>query len=69
MIVHRVPNVHRALEMLWVSIKSVERLERKHTRKGIGIGSEGDTFGKIGEVDEVGERELVLVVSVRCDKE
>ena len=27
------------------------------------------TVGKIGEVDEMGERELVLVVSVRCGKE
>ena len=30
---------------------------------------EGDTFGKIGEVHEMGERELVLVVSVMCGKE
>ena len=29
----------------------------------------GETVGKIGEVDEMGERELVLVVSVRCGKE
>ena len=29
----------------------------------------GETVGKIGEVDEIGERELVLVVSVRCGKE
>ena len=29
----------------------------------------GETVGKIGEVDEVGERELVLVDSVRCGKE
>ena len=29
----------------------------------------GETVGKIGEVDETGERELVLVVSVRCGKE
>ena len=29
----------------------------------------GETLGKIGEVDEKGERELVLVVSVRCGKE
>ena len=29
----------------------------------------GETVGKKGEVDEVGERELVLVVSVRCGKE
>ena len=30
---------------------------------------EGETVGKTGEVDEMGERELVLVVSVRCGKE
>ena len=29
----------------------------------------GETVGKIGEVDEMGERELVLVVNVRCGKE
>ena len=29
----------------------------------------GETVGKMGEVDETGERELVLVVSVRCGKE
>ena len=29
----------------------------------------GDTIGKVGEMDEMGERELVLVVSVRCGKE
>ena len=30
---------------------------------------EDETVGKIGEVDEMGERELVPVVSVRCGKE
>ena len=29
----------------------------------------GETVGKTGEADEMGERELVLVVSVRCGKE
>ena len=29
----------------------------------------GETVGKLGEVDEVGERELVLVDSVRCGEE
>ena len=29
----------------------------------------GETVGKIGEVDEMGERELVLVVNVMCGKE
>ena len=31
-----------------------------------GLGREGESVGKVGEV---GERELVLVVSVRCRKE
>ena len=31
-----------------------------------GLGCEGENVGKVGEV---GERELVLVVSVRCGKE
>ena len=35
----------------------------------IGLVCECETVGKIGEVDEMGERELVLVVSVRCGKE
>ena len=30
---------------------------------------EGETVGEMGEVDEKGDRELVLVVSVRCGKE
>ena len=29
----------------------------------------GETVGKIGELDEMDERKLVLVVSVRCGKE
>ena len=29
----------------------------------------GETVGKIGEADDMGERELVLVVSVKCGKE
>ena len=29
----------------------------------------GETVGKKGEVDEMGEKELALVVSVRCGKE
>ena len=29
---------------------------------------ESETVGKVREVDEMGERELVLVVSVRCVK-
>ena len=35
----------------------------------IGLVCKGETVGKKGEVDEMGERELVLVVSVRCGKE
>ena len=35
----------------------------------MGLVCEGETVGKKGEVDEMGERELVLVVSVRCAKE
>ena len=35
----------------------------------IGLVCEGETVGKIGEADEMGERKLVLVVSVRCGKE
>ena len=35
----------------------------------IGLVCEGGTVGKAGEVDEKGERELVLVVSVNCGKE
>ena len=34
-----------------------------------GLVCEFETVGKIGEVDEMDERELVLVVSVRCGKE
>ena len=34
-----------------------------------GLVCEGETVGKMGEVDQMGERELVLVVSVRCGKE
>ena len=35
----------------------------------IGLVCKGETVGKIGEVDEKGDREHVLVVSVRCGKE
>ena len=30
---------------------------------------EGETVGKIGDVDEIGGRKLVLVASVRCGTE
>ena len=36
-----------------------------HWSRIIGLVCEGETVGKIGEIDAVGERELVLVVSVR----
>ena len=35
----------------------------------IGLVCKGETVGKIGEVDEMGERELSIVVSVKCGKE
>ena len=38
-------------------------------RRIIGLVCKGETVGKTREMDEMGERELVLVVSVRCDKE
>ena len=36
--------------------------------KIIGLVCKGETVGKIGEVNEMGERELVPVVSVGCGK-
>ena len=33
------------------------------------LACKSETVGKIGEMDEIGERELVLVVSDRCGKE
>ena len=41
----------------------------KYGSRTIDLVCVGETVGKIGEVDEIGERELVLVVSVRCGKE
>ena len=41
----------------------------KYGLRIIGLVCEGETVGKIGEADEIGERELVLVVSVKCGKE
>ena len=35
----------------------------------IGLVCENETVGKIREVSEMGERELVLVVSVKCGNE
>ena len=43
-------------------------LIRHSVARIIRLVSEGVTVGKIGEVDEMDERELVLVVSVRCGK-
>ena len=37
--------------------------------KIIGFVCEGETVGKIGEVDEMGERVQVLVVSAKCGKD
>ena len=41
----------------------------EHRRVNMGRESKGETVGKIGEEDEMEERELVLVVCVRCGKE
>ena len=40
-----------------------------HGSRITGLVCKGETVGKVEEVDEMGERELVLVVSVRCGKE
>ena len=37
-------------------------------RRITGLVCKGETVGKIGEVDEIGDRELVLVISVKCGK-
>ena len=37
--------------------------------RDIGLVCVGEAVRKIGEVDEMGERDLVLMVSDRCDKE
>ena len=37
--------------------------------RDLGLVCEGETVGKISEMEEMDERELVLVVSVRCGKE
>ena len=37
--------------------------------RAIGLVCVGEAVGKIGEVDEMSERELVLMVSVRCGME
>ena len=41
----------------------------KYGSRAIGLVCVGETVGEIREVDEMGERELVLVVSVRSGKE
>ena len=41
----------------------------KNGSSSTGLLCVGETVGKIGKVDEMGERELVLVIIVRCDKE
>ena len=41
----------------------------KYGSMTIGLEFVGETVGNMGEVHEMGERELVLVVSVRCGKE
>ena len=42
---------------------------RVYMSRIIGHVCKGETVGKIREVDEMGERELVQVVSGRCGKE
>ena len=49
--------IQKVLIMLWKGSR-ITRLVCKR-----------ETVGKIGEVDEMGDRELVLVVSVRCGEE
>ena len=41
----------------------------KYGSRAIDLVCAGETVGKTGEVNEMGEREVVLVVSVRCGKE
>ena len=48
---------------------AVDHRRGKHGLRVIGLVCEGETVGKTREVDEMGERELVLVVSVKCGKE
>ena len=48
---------------------AVEHGRVKYGSRTIDLVCAGETVGKIGEVDEMGERELVLEVSVRCGKE
>ena len=40
----------------------------KYGSRTIDLVCAGETVGKIGEIDEISEIELVLVVSVNCDK-
>ena len=42
--------------------------QSKYGSRIIDLVCAGETVGKIGEVDEMGEREHVLVVSVKCVK-
>ena len=41
----------------------------KYESRIMGLVCNGETVGKVGEVGEKCERELVLLVSVRCGKE
>ena len=45
-----------------------ETSQERHGSMIIDLVCAGETVGKIGEVDEISERELVLVVSVGCGK-
>ena len=69
---HRVVAVRaKKKEMGVVSIRhsAVEHRRVNRGRGPLGLVCEGETVGTIGEVDEMCERELALVVSVRCGKE
>ena len=48
---------------------AVEHRRVNMGRRAISLVCVGEAVGKTGEEDEMGERELVLVVSVRCGKE
>ena len=62
---------HNLCEMGFVLIRhsAVDHRRGKNGLRFIVLVCEGETVGQVGEVDEKGERELVLVVSVKCGKE
>ena len=48
---------------------AMEQRQGFYGSRAIGLVCVGEAVGKIGEVDEMSERELVLMVSVRCGME